>query len=143
MVLRWSRLVVRTVLAVAAPAAILLGALAWRVTQGPISLGFLAPYVSEALALPQLGFRVDVADVVLAWSERDQSLRLRLLDARYRAEDERAVLRIPTVDLDLSGPALLRGVIAPRYIRASGVEARLVRDAKGNFQLGLPETAAD
>lgn len=132
---------VRTVLAVAATAAILLGVLAWRVAQGPISLAFLAPYVSEALALPQLGFRVDVGDVVLAWSERDQSLRLRLLDARYRAEDERAVLRIPSVELDLSGPALLRGVIAPRYIWASGIEARLVRDAQGNFQLGLPETA--
>lgn len=134
---------VRTVVAVAATAAILLGALVWRVSQGPISLAFLAPYVSEALALPQLGFRVDVADVVLAWSERDQSLRLRLIDAQYRAEGERAVLRIPTVDMDLSGPALLRGVIAPRYIRASGVEARLVRDAQGNFQLGLPESSAD
>lgn len=132
---------VRTVLAVTATAAILLGVLAWRVAQGPISLAFLAPYVSEALALPQLGFRVDVGDVVLAWSERDQSLRLRLLDARYRAEDERAVLRIPSVELDLSGPALLRGVIAPRYIWASGIEARLVRDAQGNFQLGLPEPA--
>jgi hypothetical protein len=142
-VLRWSRLVVRTVLAVAATAAILFGALAWRVTQGPISLAFLAPYVSEALALPQLGFRVDVADVVLAWSDRDQTLRLRLIDARYRAADERAVLRIPAVDMDLSGPSLLRGVIAPRYVRATGVEARLVRDAQGNFQLGLPETAPE
>lgn len=134
---------VRTVLAVAATAAILLGALVWRVSQGPISLAFLGPYVSEALALPQLGFRVDVADVVLAWSDRDQSLRLRLIDAQYRAEGERAVLRVPTMDMDLSGPALLRGVIAPRYIRASGVEARLVRDAQGSFQLGLPETSAD
>ena len=132
---------VRTVLAVVATAAILLGALAWRVTQGPISLAFLAPYVSEALALPELGFRVDVGDVVLAWSERDQSLRLRLIDAQYRAEGERAVLRIPTVDMELSGPSLLRGVIAPRYVRASGVEARLVRDAQGKFQLGLPNTS--
>lgn len=132
---------VRTVLAVVATAAILLGALAWRVTQGPISLAFLAPYVSEALALPQLGFRVDVADVVLAWSERDQSLRLRLIDAQYRVEGERAVLRIPAIDMDLSGPSLLRGVIAPRYVRASGVEARLVRDAQGGFQLGLPDTS--
>lgn len=134
---------VRTVLAVAVTAAILAGALAWRVTQGPISLAFLAPYVSEALALPQLGFRVEVGDVVLAWSEHDDSLRLRLIDARYRAEDERAVLRIPVVDMDLSGPSLLRGVIAPRFIRARGIEARLVRDAQGNFQLGLPETADD
>ncbi|WP_290813067.1 AsmA-like C-terminal domain-containing protein [Ferrovibrio sp.] len=132
---------VRTVLAVVATAAILLGGLAWRVAQGPISLAFLAPYVSEALALPQLGFRVDVADVVLAWSDRDQSLRLRLIDAQYRAEGERAVLRIPTVDMDLSGPSLLRGVIAPRYVQASGVEARLVRDAQGHFQLGLPNAS--
>ncbi|PJI40246.1 MAG: hypothetical protein CTR53_11285 [Ferrovibrio sp.] len=134
-------MVVRTVLAVVATAAILLGGLAWRVAQGPISLAFLAPYVSEALALPQLGFRVDVADVVLAWSDRDQSLRLRLIDAQYRAEGERAVLRIPTVDMDLSGPSLLRGVIAPRYVQASGVEARLVRDAQGHFQLGLPNAS--
>lgn len=130
---------VRTVVAVAATAAILAGALAWRVTQGPISLAFLAPYVSEALALPALGFRVTVADVVLAWSDRDQSLRLRLIDAQYHVEGERAVLRVPTIDMDLSGPSLLRGVIAPRYVRASGVEARLVRDAQGGFQLGLPE----
>jgi hypothetical protein len=142
-VLRWSRLVVRTVVAVVATAAILAGALAWRVTQGPISLAFLAPYVSEALALPQLGFRVTVGDVVLAWSEPDQSLRLRLIDAQYNVEGERAVLRVPTMDMDLSGPALLRGVIAPRSIRASGVEARLVRDVQGGFQLGLPETSAD
>jgi hypothetical protein len=133
--------VVRTVSAVVVTLVILLGALAWRITQEPISLGFLSPYVSEALAMPELGFRVEVADVVLAWSEREQSLRLRLVDAQYRAEGERVVLRIPSIDMGLSGPSLLRGVIAPRYVLASGIEARLVRDAQGRFQLGLPETA--
>ncbi|MCW0235726.1 MAG: AsmA-like C-terminal domain-containing protein [Ferrovibrio sp.] len=127
--------------AVVVTIAVLLGAFAWRVAQGPISLGFLSPYVSEALALPEFGFRVEVADVVLAWSERDQSLRLRLVDAQYRVDAERVVLRVPSIDMGLSGPSLLRGVIAPRYVLASGVEARLVRDAQGRFQLGLPETA--
>jgi hypothetical protein len=135
--------VVRTVLAVVATAAILFGALVWRIAQGPISLGFLSPYVSEALAIPQLGFRVDIADVVLAWSDREQSLRLRLIDAQYRVEGERAVLHIPVMDMALSGPALLRGMIAPRYIMASGVEARLVRDVQGHFQLGLPNASED
>jgi hypothetical protein len=130
-------------MAVAATAAILFGALVWRIGQGPISLAFLAPYVSEALAMPALGFRVDVADVVLAWSDRDQSLRLRLIDTQYRVEGERAVLRVPTIDMAISGPSLLRGVIAPRYLMASGVEARLVRDAQGNFQLGLPDSSGD
>lgn len=132
---------VRTVSAAIITLAILFGALAWRISQAPLSIGFLAPYVSEALALPEFGFRVEIADVVLAWSERDQSLRLRLVDAQYRVDGERVALRVPTIDMGLSGPSLLRGVIAPRYLLASGVEARLVRDAQGRFQLGLPETA--
>ncbi|WP_300299793.1 AsmA-like C-terminal domain-containing protein [Ferrovibrio sp.] len=114
------------------------GLLAWRVAQEPISVGFLIPYVSEALALPQFGIRAEMADLVLAWSERDQSLRLRVVDARYRGADERVALRIPFIDMALSGPSLLRGVIAPRYVFASGIEARLVRDAQGRFQIGLP-----
>lgn len=130
---------VRTVSAVVVTIVILLGGLAWRISEGPISLGFLSPYVSEALALPELGFRVEVDDVVLAWSEREQSLRLRLLNAQYRVDGERVVLRVPYIDMGLSGPSLLRGVIAPRYLLASGIEARLVRDAQGRFQLGLPE----
>lgn len=138
MVLRWSRLLVRSVVAVALTLVGLGGLLAWRVAQEPISVGFLIPYVSEALALPQFGIRAEMTDLVLAWSERDQSLRLRVVDARYRASDERVTLRIPFIDMALSGPSLLRGVIAPRYVFASGIEARLVRDARGRFQIGLP-----
>jgi len=51
-VLRWSRLLVRSVVAVALTLVGLGGFLAWRVAQEPISVGFLIPYVSEALALP-------------------------------------------------------------------------------------------
>lgn len=141
MVLRWSRLLVRSVAAVLATAGILAALLVWRVAQGPISLGFLIPYVDEALALPDLAVKVLVADVVLAWSDRDESLRLRVLDARFRGADERVALQVPAIDIGLSGPSLLRGVIAPRYVIASGIDARLVRDASGGFQLGLPSPA--
>lgn len=141
--LRWSRLLVRSALAVLVTLLLLGAFLAWRVAQGPVSLGFLAPYITEALTIPRLGIRAEVDDVVLAWSERDQSLRLRLFELRYRVEDERVALTIPTVDMALSGPSLLRGVIAPRYMHASGIEARLVRDREGRLLFGLPaENAA-
>lgn len=144
-VLRWSRLLVRTVAAVAVTVCILAGFLAWRVAQGPISLAFLAPYISEALALPQLGIRAEVGDVVLAWSEEEQGIRLRVLDARYRGENDRVALSVPVIDMMLSGRAALRGVVAPRFIHISGIDARLVRDAQGHFQFGLPQddTATD
>lgn len=132
---------VRTVAATVVTVCILLGLLAWRVAQGPISLGMLVPYISEALALPQLGVRVDIGDVVLAWSEQEEGIRLRVIDARYRGEDDRVGLTVPYIDMMLSGRAALRGVIAPRFIHASGVEARLVRDAQGRFQFGLPQPA--
>ena len=76
--LRWSRLLVRSALAVLVTLLLLGALLAWRVAQGPVSLGFLAPYITEALAIPRLDIRAEVEDVVLAWSDRDQSLRLRL-----------------------------------------------------------------
>src|SRR5690606_23764972 len=91
-VLRWSRLLVRWATAALATVAILGGALAWRVMQGPVSLDFLAPYISEALTIPRLGIKADIGDVVVAWSERDQSLNLRLTDVAYRVEDERVAL---------------------------------------------------
>ncbi len=139
--LRWSRLLVRSALAVLVTLMLLGALLAWRVVQGPVSLGFLAPYITEALAIPRLDIKAEVNDVVLAWSERDESLRLRLFDLRYRGENERVALAIPTVDMSLSGPALLRGVIAPRYLHASGIEARLVRDAQGRLLIGVPGAA--
>lgn len=139
MVLRWSRLLVRTVTAVVVTVCILAGFLAWRVAQGPISLAFLAPYISEALALPQLGIRAEVGDVVLAWSEEEQGIRLRVLDAQYRGENDRVALSVPVIDMMLSGRAALRGVVAPRFVHISGIEARLVRDAQGRFQFGLPQ----
>lgn len=137
--LRWSRLLVRTVMAVLATLAILAGFLAWRVAQGPVSLDFLIPYIREALTVPQLGINAEMDDVVLAWSERDESLRLRLFNVRYQIKGERVGLEVPNIDMGLSGRALLRGVIAPRYLHISGVQARLVRDASGKFLIGSAE----
>lgn len=128
----------RLTLAVLVTLALLAGLLAWRVAQGPVSIDFLIPYISEALTIPRLGIKAEMADVVLAWSEREQALRLRLRDVRYRVEDERVALTVPTIDMGLSGPSLLRGVVAPRFLHVSGIEARLVRDRQGRFIFGLP-----
>ncbi|WP_370154968.1 AsmA-like C-terminal domain-containing protein [Ferrovibrio sp.] len=144
-VLGWSRLLVRWIMAATATLVVLAGLLVWRVSQAPLSLGFLVPYVAEALSLSEYGIAAEVDDVVLAWSEHDEALRLRIYNARYRAEGGRVAMRVPILDMALSGRALLRGVVAPRYLHAAGLEARIIRDREGRFLIGVPvgETTGD
>lgn len=141
--LRWSRLLVRWVMAAAVTLLVLAGALVWRISQGPISVGFLAPYVSDALALSDYGITAEFDDIVVAWAEDDEALRLRMYNARYRAAGGQVAMRIPTVDMALSIPALLHGVIAPRYVHVAGIQARIVRDRDGHFQVGIPAVDGD
>src|SRR3546814_2387341 len=52
-------------------------------------------------------------------------------------------MQLPTVDRALSIRALLHGVIAPRYVHVSGIQARIVRDRDGHFQVGIPAADGD
>lgn len=139
--LRWSRLIVRWITGSVITAMVLAAALAWRVAQEPVSVGFLAPYVTQALADAEAGIGVSFDDVVLAWDGDNQALRLRVVEARFARDDGAISLRVPEIDLGVSGAALLRGVVAPTFVRAAGIDARLLRSEEGRFLLGLP--AAD
>src|SRR3546814_16908652 len=135
--LRWSRLLVRWVMAAAVTLLVLAGALVWRISQGPISVGFLAPYVSDALALSDYGITAEFDDIVVAWAEDDEALRLRMYNARYRAAGGQVAMQLPTVDMALSIRALLHGCIAPRYVHFSALPAPIVRARAGHFPGGL------
>jgi uncharacterized protein YhdP len=136
--LRWSRWIIRTILGLSATVLVLSAALVWRVSREPLSLDFLVPYLQESLSLTDLNVRVGLEDVVLAWSDAEQALRLRVVNATFSGERD-LTLKVPEIDLALSGASLLRGVIAPTYLRIGGVEALLLRDPEGRFRLGAPE----
>ncbi len=140
--LRWSRWFLRTILGLSATVLVLAGVLIWRVNREPLSLDFLLPYVQESLTLSNLGIRVNLDDAVLAWDADERALRLRVVNATFIGERDVA-LRVPEIDMGVSGASLLRGVIAPTHLRVRGVEARLLRDAAGRFHLGLPDTPDD
>lgn len=137
--LLWSRRFIRLIGSLLIMAAVLSALLLWRLANEPISLNFLAPYLAESLVLSDLGMSMEAEDVVLAWSETDRALRLRVLNARVRRDQADLNIRVPELDIALSGASLLRGVLAPRYIRVAGVEARLVREADGRFLVGGAE----
>lgn len=123
-------------------AVILAVALVWRVSREPLSLGFLAPYLAESLLLSNSDLRVDMADVVLAWDPVDEALRLRVIDAELSGGAPGIKVNLPEVDLALSGRSLLQGVLAPTFLKISGIEAQLIRELDGHFLLGLPDSPA-
>ncbi|WP_029013870.1 AsmA-like C-terminal domain-containing protein [Niveispirillum irakense] len=112
------------------------GLLAWRLTQGPVSLDFVTPYLEQELNR-QAPTRLDLGETILAWNGFGTRMDLRLRGVTAYGTTGAVVAAVPEVRLGLSVPALLRGTIAPTRIEL--VEPRLYaeRTADGEFRLDI------
>ena len=108
----------------------------WLVTTGPVSLGFLTPYIEEALTFPDAGYRVTFSDIVLAWGGWRRTLELRALDVRVVGPDGAVLAQAPEIAVMLSARALLVGDFAPTRVDLLRPQLRLVRYENDRFGLG-------
>ena len=109
--------------------AILFGLAAWRLSTGPVSLGFLSPYVQEALEGEDLSYHFEFQDTVLVWPGWGEALEIHLTEVRIADADGSTLAAVPSASLGLSGAALLSGTIAPTSIELIGLSLALARDA--------------
>jgi hypothetical protein len=117
--------------------AIVFAVLAWRLSAGPISLGFLSPYVAEAFEAEDSSYRVEFSDTILSWAGWQRSLDILVRDVRVFDAEGRLVGSIPELSLGLSGLQLLRGEVAPTSIELLRPEAVLHRARDGTISFGL------
>ncbi len=136
MILRTGRVLLGAIAAGIAALAILSVALAWRLSQGPVSLSFLTPYLAEALSYAEAGFSAEIEDTTLTWVGWRQALEVRAVNVRLRDAEGRTVARVPEISLGLSGPDLLRGAVEPTRIDIIGADVRLLRDVDGRLNVG-------
>ena len=115
--------------------AILFGLAAWRLSTGPVSLGFLSPYVQEALEGEDLSYRFEFQDTVLVWPGWGEALEIHLTEVRIADADGATLAAVPSASLGLSGAALLSGTIAPTSIELIGLSLALARDAEGQLRI--------
>ncbi len=115
--------------------AILFGLAAWRLSTGPISLGFLSPYMQEALEGEDLPYQFEFEDTVLVWPGWGEALEVHLTDLRIADASGVTLAAVPAASLGLSGAALLSGSIAPTSIELIGLSLALVRDPDGRVHL--------
>ena len=108
---------------------------AWRLSSGPLSLGFLSPYIQEALEGDDLPYRFEFQDTVLVWSGWGEALEIRLTDLRVADTNGNTLAAVPAASLGLSGASLLRGTIAPTSIELIEPRLGLVRGLDGSVHL--------
>lgn len=117
---------------------------AWRLSSGPVSLGFLSPYLKEALSFSgNEDFQVEIGDTVLTWAGFDRGMDIRVLDVRFLDSAGQAAARIPQMSLGLNGQALLRGRIEPTTVDIIGLALRIIRNEDGTLDFGVGQGAGE
>ena len=131
-----SKLLLRVLGTAVAGLAIIVAALAWRLSEGPLSLGFLTPYFGEALSSSEAGISAEIDDTILAWGGWDRTLDIRAVNVRLRRKDGSLIAAVPQVAVALSVRGLLRGMFAPTSLDIVGISAKLIRRPDGRFDFG-------
>ncbi len=103
--------------------------------RGPVSLGFIAPYVEQTLDDQYQDLNLDFSGLELEWNSRDKNLVVAVDDlVVYKAE--RRVATIPDVSVKFSAQALLRGLIAPSELEFTGMIIRMTRTKDDTIKFG-------
>jgi hypothetical protein len=115
------------------------GLLVLRIAHGPLSIAVLTPIIEDALSASDGSYRVHLDDTMLAIAGGGANLQVVVRGVRVDSRDGAVRASIPEVSLGLDIKALARGLVAPTRIIVSQPQLHLVRDAAGNFQLGIGE----
>ncbi|MGI9479570.1 MAG: AsmA-like C-terminal region-containing protein [Hyphomicrobiaceae bacterium] len=111
-------------------AAIGIGVLYVRLSNGPVSLSYLKPAIERQIAQKLGGLRVDVSDVVLSLVGDGGAFRL--TDVRVRDDSDVVVAQAPLASMQIDRTALLRGNVIPTGIVLIRPRMRLAySDARG------------
>lgn len=121
--------------------AVAVGALAWRLAEGPLPLPFLARMIENAANAEPGPTRLAVEGVALAWDHgdtpTDRPLQLELTGLRLQDDTGRTVAALPLASVSVALRPLLLGRIAPRAVSLSGLRLGVLRAADGSVMLDL------
>lgn len=113
------------------------GVLAWRLSQGPLPLDLLTPYIEDALDPPGEDFRLSIGHTLLTWERGDRELDLRATDVRAIGGDGAVLAAAPEIGISLSPTGLVRGELLVSAVEVIGPHIELRRDAQGGVHFGL------
>ncbi|MEE2969627.1 MAG: AsmA-like C-terminal domain-containing protein [Pseudomonadota bacterium] len=142
MLLRTSHVLLEILAVLFATLVLVLVGGAWRLSQGPVSLGFLKPYVAAELAEIQGPVGVEIEDLILKWAGWERAIDIVAVNTSIRAWDGAVLASAPEISVSLSATKLFVGVIAPTSLELIRPRLNLVRNENRGFGVGaISETA--
>lgn len=109
----------------------------WRVSQGPIEVSFLTPYLQRALNSGDQNFRVETKRTVIAWAGWGRGIQLQARDLSISRANGEPLAEVPVLGVRLSLRALVGGEFAPIEVTVQRPQLYLERAADGRISLGL------
>ncbi len=124
---------------------VLIAAAAWRMSQGPVDIGWFTHRLEAAANANGGPTRLSIGSTALAWEGFrlgvDRPLGLRLSDIRLTDTNGRRRVDIPRAEVSLSLGALLLGRVQPRALELDEPRLTLRRAMDGTFSIDLGSLA--
>ena len=131
------RICIKGCLIFAALVVLAVGALAFRLSMGPIEVSFLGDYIEKGLSAANGSFRVKSKTAVIEWRGWDHGLQVVLRDVQVRRSSKATIASLPNVAITLDAGSLVTGEVAPRKIVVQKPTLLLRRSATGQITLGV------
>ena len=116
---------------------VLFGLLALLLARGPISLGYLTPYLQDELNAAVAPFSIRVDSTQLTWEDWDNTLDVRVVGVRVFDPDGNLLAEVPQMSVGLRGEALLVADLVPTSLELIAPQMVVVREADGRVNLGF------
>jgi hypothetical protein len=134
---RLAKITILSLMTVATVCAAIIGAVYWRLSEGPISLDFMREKVQAEINRNLSGMEVRLAGVVV---ERDAETRVpqfRLRNLELLDADGNTIARAPRAAISVDESGLLTGNIVPRELELIGPRIMIKRAISGGFVMGF------
>lgn len=112
------------------------GYLVWRLSQGPLSLDPVLPYVEQALSDPSDDLSVRIRSAELVWDSEARALGVNIRGLRA-FDGETPIVAAPRLTLFADAMRLFEGKFAPTEVLIDGLSLQISRGADGNVSMGF------
>jgi hypothetical protein len=115
---------------------LLAGGFMWRLTTGPLDLGFARDYVEDALKESDTGYSADIEGAFLSWPQISGPLVLTLRQVDLLRHGN-SFLKVAEMDMGIAVRPMFFGHIRPVTLNLKEPSVRMYRSTDNTFQLSL------